>query len=113
MASVKAAISGKCPKCEKGAIFIRKGNIAVLRIPEMHASCPECGYRYEKEPGYFLGAMYVSYGLTVIEMLLIFFITYAFVPLWLFFVLILGSLIAFSFFNFRIGRTLWIHLFPY
>jgi len=31
----------------------------------MHESCPACGYRFEKEPGYFIGAMYVSYALAV------------------------------------------------
>ncbi|MEM9340801.1 MAG: hypothetical protein AAGA66_18855 [Bacteroidota bacterium] len=28
----------------------------------MHTNCPTCGLRYEKEPGNFYGAMYVSYG---------------------------------------------------
>ena len=27
----------------------------------MHASCPVCGLVYEREPGYFVGAMYASY----------------------------------------------------
>ena len=32
----------------------------------MFAYCPECGLRYEREQGYFLGAMYISYGLALI-----------------------------------------------
>lgn len=113
MASIKAALAGKCPKCEKGDIFESKGNITLLRVPHMNESCPECGYKFEKEPGYFLGAMYVSYGMTVIEMLILFLATYQFVSLTVFFIIILGALILFSFFNFRIARTFWIHLFPY
>ena len=31
----------------------------------MHPQCPVCGLRYHREPGYFLGAMYISYGLAV------------------------------------------------
>ena len=27
----------------------------------MHEKCPVCGLKYEREPGYFLGAMYFSY----------------------------------------------------
>ena len=27
----------------------------------MNETCPECGHLFEEEPGYFLGAMYVSY----------------------------------------------------
>lgn len=29
----------------------------------MHERCPGCGLKFEREPGYFLGAMYISYGL--------------------------------------------------
>jgi len=32
----------------------------------MHPSCPVCGLKFEREPGYFLGAMYISYGLALI-----------------------------------------------
>ena len=32
----------------------------------MHEKCSECQYRFEREPGFFLGAIYVNYGLTAI-----------------------------------------------
>ena len=31
----------------------------------MHDRCPICGLRFNREPGYFLGAMYISYGLGI------------------------------------------------
>jgi hypothetical protein len=31
----------------------------------MYDSCLECGLRFNREPGYFLGAMYVSYALAL------------------------------------------------
>ena len=31
----------------------------------MHERCPVCGLRYGREPGYFLGAMYISFILGV------------------------------------------------
>lgn len=31
----------------------------------MFERCPVCDLRFEREPGYFLGAMYISYGLGV------------------------------------------------
>jgi hypothetical protein len=31
----------------------------------MHARCPKCGLEFEREPGYFTGAMVVSYMLAV------------------------------------------------
>ena len=31
----------------------------------MHEACPVCGHVFEREPGYFVGAMYVSYALAI------------------------------------------------
>jgi hypothetical protein len=31
----------------------------------MHERCPVCGLKFEREQGYFLGAMYISYGLAL------------------------------------------------
>jgi uncharacterized protein (DUF983 family) len=32
----------------------------------MRPECKHCGLHYEREPGYFLGSIYVNYGLTAI-----------------------------------------------
>jgi uncharacterized protein (DUF983 family) len=48
-----------CPRCRNGRIF-RK---SAFRFPGMHERCPVCGLKFEREPGYFLGAMYIGYGL--------------------------------------------------
>jgi uncharacterized protein (DUF983 family) len=58
----KAMALGLCPRCRRGPIF--RGSI-FLGFPRMNRMCPVCGLRYEREPGYFLGAMYISYGLAV------------------------------------------------
>jgi hypothetical protein len=36
----------------------------------MHERCPVCGLKFEREQGYFLGAMYISYGLALAIILL-------------------------------------------
>jgi hypothetical protein len=35
-------------------------------FPRMYELCPNCGLKFEREEGYFLGAMYISYGLALI-----------------------------------------------
>jgi hypothetical protein len=35
----------------------------------MSESCSVCGLRFLREAGYFLGAMYISYGLGVVTIL--------------------------------------------
>ena len=32
----------------------------------MHPRCPVCDLKFEREEGYFLGAMYISYGLALV-----------------------------------------------
>ena len=32
----------------------------------MHETCSDCGTRFEREPGFFLGSIYINYGLTAL-----------------------------------------------
>jgi len=47
----------RCPRCGEGTIF--------ARAFRMRPACPVCGLAFEREPGYFIGAIYINYGLTV------------------------------------------------
>lgn len=51
-----------CPRCRTGTIF---QSSVYWGFPKMHDRCPECGLLFNREPGYFLGAMYISYGLGI------------------------------------------------
>ena len=55
---LRRAFALRCPRCGDGALF--SGWFA------MHEACPECGLRYEREPGYFVGAIYVNYAVTAV-----------------------------------------------
>ncbi len=37
----------------------------------MHERCPVCNLKFEREEGYFLGAMYISYGVALLTITLI------------------------------------------
>src|SRR6187549_2188658 len=76
----------------------------------MNERCPNCGVKFEREPGFFLGSIYINYGLTS----LIVAIAY---PVLLFngFVaetpLLIGSLVfvvVFSLLIFPWARSLWL-----
>ncbi len=52
-----------CPHCRRSRIFRR----SIFRgFPKMHEFCPGCGLKFEREQGYFLGAMYISYGIALV-----------------------------------------------
>jgi len=60
--SLGAMLAGRCPRCHKGPIFQ-----PMTRAPlTMNQTCAVCGLTFEREPGYFLGAMYFSYTFGVI-----------------------------------------------
>ena len=64
--SLKAIIVGRCPRCRRGQIF-KPGLSGAFGL--MNDVCGVCGLRFLRESGYFLGAMYVSYGLGVLTIL--------------------------------------------
>ena len=66
--ALSSALRQLCPRCRSGRIF--RSNVywgvdwgVYWGFPKMNDRCPDCGLRFNREPGYFLGAMYISYGL--------------------------------------------------
>lgn len=51
------ALRLRCPACGRGALY--GGWFA------MHETCPVCTFRYEREQGYFVGAIYVNFATAV------------------------------------------------
>ena len=97
-----------CPRCRVGRIF----GTSIFRIfPRMHKRCPECGLKFEREPGYFLGAMYFSYAIGIVAISLLALMVWA-VASWDLpasvaagFLLFLPAAPAVTFFS----RVLWIY----
>lgn len=52
----------RCPRCGARSLF--------RTWFTMHERCAVCGLRFEREQGYFMGAMYINYGVTVVLALL-------------------------------------------
>ena len=61
--SLLAFAAQRCPRCHQGRVF--KTSAFSPRFQEMHASCPACHQHYEPEPGFYWGAMYISYAFSV------------------------------------------------
>ena len=77
----------------------------------MHERCPVCGLKFEREPGYFIGAMYMSYALTLPSMALVFLVVRRLVQ-WPFDVTVFATFIAYLPavpFVMRMARVLWIY----
>ncbi len=59
MNKLEATVKMKCPRCHEGDIFESKNPFAWGKMTTMHTNCPNCNLKYEREPGFFYGAMYV------------------------------------------------------
>jgi uncharacterized protein (DUF983 family) len=98
-----AIVKQRWPRCLQGQVF------AILF--RRHEQCPLCRLPFEREPGYFTGAMYLSYGMALI----------ATASVWLMMawlgrslgevLLVIGPLLLVgSPWLFRYARVLWLHL---
>jgi uncharacterized protein (DUF983 family) len=95
---------GVCPRCQQGTIF--------QGFFKMYPECPVCHLKLEREPGYFLGAMYISYFLSIVCMGIIFLLVHTFSRQR--FIVALSETALFYLplvpFVFRFSRILWIYL---
>jgi hypothetical protein len=57
----------KCPYCHEGDFFISHP-YDLKRTGDIHDTCPKCNGRFNIEPGFYYGAMYVSYAIGVAAM---------------------------------------------
>jgi len=112
--SISSVISCKCPRCHEGDMFKYSLIERPTKFMEMNEECPVCHLNFEQEPGYYYGAMYVSYGFAIIELvislLLIKLIAGALNLSTIMSVIAIVYLVL-SPINFRWGRAGWIALF--
>lgn len=112
----------KCPKCQDGDLFESQNHYNFGKLTHMHKTCQSCGESFTREPGFYFGAAYVSYALTVAIWVAVLVALYTFDAL---------GWIEFSFFDnpitfilsgiitlivllpviYRVSRSIWIHMF--
>ena len=108
----EALLSGKCPVCRDGDIFkypLKK----ISHFADMNVHCTVCGARLEPEPGFYFGAMYITYAFNVFLLIGFGLSLYYFVELpeavYLILIALLAALI--TPFSFRCSRILWLFWF--
>ena len=104
------ALMKKCPRCQEGDLFIAPFNFSnPVHMPE---HCPVCNQKFEPEPGFYYGSMFLSYifsaffflgiiGLCLIVLKLSLNASMA--------ILLLVAALTYFFFL-RMSRSIWINL---
>lgn len=106
----------KCPRCNKGKFW--KSNNPYYNLflngGENHSHCLNCDLKFEIEPGFFYGAMYISYGLGIGIGSLILIISLAVFQMKniLLLSLIIGtSILILAPVNYFLSRLIWLNAF--
>ncbi len=109
ISTLQSILRQRCPRCRQGPIFSRPVFRGWL---SMHDRCPVCHLKYEREQGYFIGAMYISYALAIPPYLLLvsaFWIGAG----WRYELALLGAVVVYLPFipiAMRISRVIWMYI---
>ncbi len=111
--ALQALLAAKCPRCRQGELFLYPG-YKLTKFDKMPEYCPHCNLRYEVEPGFWYGAMYVSYAITTGIVLVMGFVLYQFFndpPTWVYVTSVAVIIVLPMPYVFRVSRILYLYLF--
>jgi|TARA_B110000967_G_scaffold33527_1_gene32193 hypothetical protein len=103
----------KCPVCQEADFFISKP-YNLKNLGKIHDSCCNCNESFSKEPGFYYGAMYVSYGLGVAMFVSIFLLTYLIYPdssAFTYITLIAIAMVFLGPFLYELSKIIWANMF--
>ena len=106
---LQAMVRELCPRCHQGKLF--RGPLWRTYLA-MYERCPKCHLKYEREQGYFLGAMYFSYMLSVPPVLVLVLLLW-WLTSWRFDVVIVAAFVAYLPLVpivTRFARVLWLYV---
>jgi uncharacterized protein (DUF983 family) len=106
-------LTGTCPKCQKESMYLDPNPLHLGKILKMNEKCSHCGLKYQIEPSFFYGAMYVSYGLNVAVGIAAFLLSYLVFAssLKVAFISIIAALVLLFPFVLRWSRNIYINMF--
>jgi uncharacterized protein (DUF983 family) len=110
---LNSILTGTCPKCQNESMYLDKNPFHLGSILKMNENCSHCGLKYQIEPSFFYGAMYVSYGLNVAIGITAFIVSYVFLnsSIKTSFITIIATLIVFFPLVLRWSRNIYINMF--
>ncbi len=111
---VYSVFKAKCPVCHEGDVFTSNKVYNIKEFDKMHDKCSVCGHKYEIENGFFYGAMYVSYAMTVAFSVATFLLTYWFWPnaeYYNYIINIILVVVLLAPITYRGSRLLWMKIF--
>lgn len=110
---LNSILTGTCPRCQNESMYLDKNPLHFSKILKMNEKCSHCGLKYQIEPSFFYGAMYVSYGLNVALGVAAFIVSYLILnsSIKTAFIAIIASNVVLFPFVLRWSRNIYINMF--
>ncbi|MGV3638498.1 MAG: DUF983 domain-containing protein [Flavobacteriales bacterium] len=114
---LNSIINRKCPHCHEGEFLVSRNPYDLSRVGDLLNACSVCHRKFEPEPGFYYGGMYVSYALAVAQSVAVYIAVGVLAPgttqttrlFW-----VLGALLVFAPVLYAWSKVLWANLFiPY
>ena len=104
---------GACPKCHQESMYINKNPYAITEVLKMNEHCSHCKTKYQMEPSFFYGSMYVSYGVGIAFAVAAFITSYVIfeTSVTTAFISIVLTVIGLFPVIMRLSRNIWINMF--
>ncbi|MCA8831277.1 MULTISPECIES: DUF983 domain-containing protein [Hymenobacter] len=111
--TVVSILQQRCPRCHQGPLFTHSA-LNLAHFTEMPEACPVCGQAYEPEPGFYWGAMYISFAFSTAIMLVVGFAVYYLLndpDTWVYITAVAVVALILTPLSLRYSRTLMLYLF--
>ncbi|MDU0371969.1 DUF983 domain-containing protein [Hymenobacter endophyticus] len=111
--SALALLDLRCPRCHQGPLFSYPAYY-ITKYAMMPDACPVCAQRYEPEPGFYWGAMFVSYAFSVACFVVGGLISYFLLndpDVWVYMLVVTGFVLATAPAALRYSRAIMLYLF--
>jgi uncharacterized protein (DUF983 family) len=112
-AKVRSILRMRCPFCLNGAFFVSHP-YDLKHAGDVHERCASCGHRFSKEPGFYWGALFVSYGLSIGFSLMTYGIAWAIRPdlgILGFFIAVVTATVLAAPYLYALSKIIWANLF--
>lgn len=104
----------KCPHCHEGEFFKSRNPYNFKHLSATYDNCPKCKRKLYIEPGFYYGAMYVSYALGVAHVVTFWVASLVLdleIEFWNFIILVGSFLVLLTPLYYALSKIIWANLF--
>lgn len=103
----------ECPRCHNGDLFLHRNPYNLKMLDKMPGNCQNCSLDFEREAGFYYGAMMISHAITTVIAVIVHLTVFHFYG-WEIaphLIILLSVILSLFPLIFRVARAVWINIF--